>query len=259
MKQKAFLSLFVLFLAGAVVDAGSWQDPISALSADDLSQGKRLYVGHCAPCHGIEGTGGRGPHLNQPKLRRVNNDVSLFNVIKNGVQNTEMPGAWQMTDREIWRVAGYLRSLGRTAVVNLPGDPEKGKTIYHSQGCATCHIVRGDGGNLGPELTEIGARRSPAYLREALIDPGASAPDGFLVVSVTMLDGRTARGARINEDSFTIQLRDLNNQFRSFRKSDLKALKKEFGVSTMPSYKNGLTLSELDDLVAYLAGLRGEE
>jgi putative heme-binding domain-containing protein len=259
MKQKAFLSLFVLFLAGAVVDAGSWQDPISALSADDLAQGKRLYVGHCAPCHGIEGSGGRGPHLNQPKLRRATSDVLLFGIIKNGVLNTEMPGAWQMTDREIWRVAGYVRSLSRAAVVNLPGNPEKGKTIYDSYGCATCHIVRGEGGNSGPELTEIGARRSPSYLLEALIDPGASAPDGFLVVSVTTRDGRTVRGTRINEDSFTIQLRDLNNQFRSFRKSDLKDLKKEFGASTMPSYKNGLTAAELDDLVAYLAGLRGEQ
>jgi putative heme-binding domain-containing protein len=249
----------MLFLAGAVVSAGSRQDPISTLSADDLAHGKRLYVGHCAPCHGIEGAGGRGPHLNQPKLRRVTNDVSLFNVVKNGVQNTEMQGAWQMTDREIWRVAGYVRSLGRTAVVNLPGNPEKGKTLYDSQGCATCHIVSGQGGNLGPELTEIGARRSPAYLREALIDPGASAPDGFLVVSVTTIDGRTARGVRINEDSFTIQLRDVNNKFRSFRKSDLKDLKKEFGASTMPSYKSGLTVPELDDLIAYLAGLRGKE
>jgi putative heme-binding domain-containing protein len=119
--------------------------------------------------------------------------------------------------------------------------------------------VRGQGGSLGPDLSEVGARRSPAYLREALTDPGASAPEGFLVISVTTRDGRRVRGTRINEDSFTIQLRDANNRFHSFRKRELAEVNKEFGASTMPSYQTTLTASEIDDLVAYLASLRGEK
>ena len=199
-----------------------------------------------------------GPALNQPRLRRVNDNWSLYGVIKNGVQGTEMPGAWQMTEREAWRVAGYVRSIGRVAAVNLPGDAGRGKELYQSKGCAVCHIAQGQGGDLGPELTEIGARRSAAYLREALTDPAASAPEEFLVVRVTTRDGRSVRGVRINEDSFTIQLRDDDNRFHSFRKNELKDLKKEVGVSTMPSYKT-LAAAELDDLVAYLASLRGEK
>ncbi len=248
--------LLATFLAGVFGLAHPSQDPISALTADDLAHGKRLYVGHCAICHGIEGAGGRGPALNQPRLRRVTDNWSLYGVIKNGVQGTEMPAAWQMTEREAWRVAGYVRSIGSVAAVNLPGDPGRGKELYRAKGCAVCHITQGQGGNLGPELTEIGARRSAAYLREALTDPAASAPEGYLVVSVTTRDGRSVRGVRINEDSFTIQLRDDDNRFHSFRKNGLKELKKEAGVSTMPGYKT-LTAVELDDLVAYLASLRG--
>jgi cytochrome c1 len=61
---------------------------------------------------------------------------------------------------------------------------------------------------------------------------------------------------RVNEDSFTIQLRDYEDRFHSLRKNELKDLKKEFGVSTMPSYKT-LAAAELDDLIAYLASLGG--
>ena len=76
-------------------------------------------------------------------------------------------------------------------------------------------------------------------------------------MAVTTRDGGTARGLRINEDTFTIQLRDSANHFLSFRKSDLTSLKKEFHESLMPSYQSKFSASELDDLIAYLASLRG--
>jgi cytochrome c oxidase cbb3-type subunit 3 len=236
------------------------QDQISKLTTNDLAHGNKLFVAHCALCHGIGGTGDRGPSLNQPELPRAANNQALFQIIQNGIQGTEMPEAWQLTDREIWQVAGYVRSLGRAAVVKVPGDPVKGKQYYEAKGgCAACHIVSGRGGTMGPDLSDIGAGRSVAYLREALIDPGASVPERFLVVSIVTRDGRRVRGIRLNEDSFTIQLRDASNVFHSFRKLDLTELKKEFGASMMPGYRDVLAASEIDDLVAYLAGLRGEK
>ena len=62
----------------------------------------------------------------------------------------------------------------------------------------------------------------------------------------------------MNEDSFSIQIRDLSGRFYSFRKADLKELKKLRGKTPMPSYERGLTTEELDDLVAYLAAQRGQ-
>jgi cytochrome c oxidase cbb3-type subunit 3 len=256
MKWNRRSCLFALFLAAAIAAARPGQDRDVTLTLDDLAQGKRIYVGQCALCHGIEGVGGRGPALNQPALRRAKDDVALYNVIKNGVAGTEMPAAWHMTEREVWRVVGYIHYLNRAEDVKLTGDAGRGRELYRAKGCAGCHIVRGEGGASGPELTGIGARRSAAYLREALIEPAASAPEGFLVVSVVTRAGRNLRGVRVNEDSFTIQLRDDDDRFHSFRKNELRSLKKEFGVSTMPSYKT-LAATELDDLIAYLASLGG--
>jgi len=256
----AYISqMLAMLLAAMLIGGHAAQDPIAKLTTSDLARGQKLFVAHCALCHGIGATGGRGPSLNQPELRRAANNQALFQIIQNGIQGTEMPEAWQLTDREIWQVAGYVRSLGRTSVQKLPGDAVPGKGYYEAKGCAACHIVSGRGGITGPDLSDIGAQRSAAYLREALIDPGAAVPEGFLVVSIAARDGQRVRGIRSNEDSFTIQLRDASNVFHSFRKLDLKELKKEFGASMMPGYRDALTPSELDDLVAYLAGLRGEK
>ena len=255
-----FLVLTLLTAAAISLAKAMPQDQITKLTANDIAQGKKIFVGQCALCHGIGGTGGRGPALNRPDIPRAADNQALFSIIKNGIPETEMPEAWQRTDREIWQVAGYVRSLGRTAVTKLSGDPARGRQIYDSKGgCAACHIISGRGGSSGPALTEIGARRSAAHLREALIDPGASVPEGFLVVNIVTRDGRKIRGTRLNEDSFTIQLRDPGNVFHSFRKLDLAELNKEPGVSTMPSYRDALSASEIDDLVAYLAGLRGDK
>src|SRR5215468_9717622 len=147
-------------------------DMVAKLTAGDIAQGSRLFIGHCAYCHAMGGTGDRGPSLTRPDLLRAPDNPALFKLIKNGIEGSEMPGAWQMTDHEIWQVAGYVRSLGRTQTGPVPGDPARGKSIFEGKGaCSSCHIVNGSGGALGPDLSKVGSRRSPAYLGKALTDP----------------------------------------------------------------------------------------
>jgi len=227
---------------------------VLAYAQDDLARGKKLYDGFCSLCHGQTGTGGKGPNLARPILPRAADEEQLVAVIREGIRGTEMPGFWQLTEREAKQLAGYVRSLGRIEPEKLTGDAARGKALYASKGCAGCHIVQGAGTGLGPELSEIGVRRSAAYLREAIVNPGASVPEGFLMVSVAS-GGRTVRGVRVNEDSFSIQVRDAAGKYHSFRKSDAK-IDRDAKSSLMPAYR--LSPSELEDLVAYLAGLRGD-
>jgi len=251
------LTLSVALVQSLLAQSTHNDDPVAKLSADDLAKGKRLFQGHCAHCHGIDGSGGRGPNLAQPKLRLAPDNKALFNLIKDGVEGREMPAAWQMDQKELWQVAGYVRSLGAVEKVTLQGDPLRGRDIFLGKGgCTACHVMVGRGTGFGPELTSIGGRRNAAYLKEALINPGATVPEGFLMVRVKTRGEREVYGQRMNEDSFTIQLRDASGQFYSFRKLDLVELKKEFGKSPMPAYDKLLSTSEIDDLVAFLSTLR---
>ena len=225
----------------------------------DLASGERLYRTQCAYCHGERGEGGRGATLARPRLLHAPDDQAMFNVISYGIPDSEMPGHW-FTDRELWQLIGFVRTLGRLAPERASGNAANGEKLYTIKGrCAQCHTIGGRGGAMGPDLTDIGTRRSLAYLRESLVSPEAETPDGFLEVQVELPNGRRITGVRLNEDTFSIQIRDLSGEFRSFFRSELKELRKMPGRSPMPSYKGVFTASEMDDVVAYLDSLRGSQ
>lgn len=223
----------------------------------DLARGEKLFQVHCARCHGAKGEGNNGPALSRPKLPRAPDDAALVKVIENGIRGTEMPGAGAMSDREMRQVAAYVRSLGKIPMKPVPGDPAHGAEIYRAKGnCATCHSINSEGGIAGPDLSTIGAARSAAHLRESLVDPQAAVPDYYLLVTVTPKNGPSVTGLRVNEDSFSIQVRDDSGRSHSFWKSDVSSIDKQRGKSPMPSYKGQLSDAELTDLVAYLASLK---
>src|SRR5258708_437187 len=89
--------------------------------AASLAAGKKLYEYHCAFCHG-RGDDGFAANLVSPRLPHAPTDSSLFNVIKNGIPGTDMAAALGLTDKETWQVAAFVRSLGRSAPQNVPGD-----------------------------------------------------------------------------------------------------------------------------------------
>src|SRR5207249_3228352 len=103
--------------------------------------------------------------------------------------------------------------------------------------CASCHSINGEGGVAGPDLSTIGAARSATHLRESLVDPAAAVPEEFLMVTVVPKSGSSVSGLRVNEDSFSIQVRDMAGRSYSFWKSDVANIERQRGKSPMPSYK----------------------
>ncbi|HEV3057677.1 MAG TPA: c-type cytochrome [Vicinamibacterales bacterium] len=243
---------------------------VGAQTAVDLDGGKRLFQGMCVECHGAGGAGGDAPSLNRPRLNHAADDTALANVIANGIPNTAMPRVRRFTENELRQLVVYVRSIGKVTQDPVPGDAKRGAAIYRNLACSSCHMVAGEGGNLGPDLTDIGFLRGAAYLREAVVDPGSSLPKGtlsvlsrgyaeYLPVHIITRQRVEVHGIRVNEDAFTIQVRDAAGKFYSLRKSDLELLDKQAGKSMMPSFASRLTGPELTDLVAYLVSLQKAE
>src|SRR5713226_4427969 len=156
----------------------------------DLARGEKLFQVHCARCHGAKGEGSRGPALARSKLPRAPDDTALVKIIEDGIRGTEMPGAVAMSDREMRQAAAYVRSLGKLPMKPVPGDPTHGAEIYRGKGnCATCHSINGEGGVAGPDLSTIGASRSASHLHESLVDPQATVPEEYLLVTVVPKNG----------------------------------------------------------------------
>jgi cytochrome c oxidase cbb3-type subunit 3 len=260
--------LFVLSFALATVARGQVVENTAPPST--FTEGARLFQMHCATCHGAQGGGGRGPALAVPKLTRAPDAEALIKIVKSGISGTEMP-RFKLLPNELDQLAGWVLQLGRLPPERVKGNAQRGSQLFATKGaCAQCHSVDGYGGAVGPDLTEIGLRRGAAYLRTALVDPSADVPktsavyrqdvslsENFLMVRIVTKDGRAFTGVRVNEDTFSLQLRDLANGLHSFYKSELAELHKDWGQSPMPSYRAVFSDDELDDLVAYLASLKG--
>jgi putative heme-binding domain-containing protein len=254
-------------------EAGATPD-LKALITDPaaLEKGRKLFMTQCIDCHGPKGEGSRGPNLAQPNLPRAGDDASLIRILRSGIAGTEMPAA-RLKPGEAPYLAAYVRSLGMIPVEKVTGDPVKGGELFRTKGaCLTCHAVNGQGMTIGPELTDIGRRRGAAFLRRALVEPGAEVPQNFiayrtdislpvnfLFIRAKTKDGKEVAGVRVNEDAFTIQVRDLTGFVHSFEKSDLAELHKDKGVSPMPVYAGVFTPTELDDVIAYLVSLKGQK
>src|SRR5262245_37938570 len=262
MKSIALVACTAMLIAAAP-SAQPPAAPVRALAnagARDLADGQKIFDAQCAWCHGAGGTGSTGPNLQRATLRHAATDAALVQIVRAGIPSTDMPGfAVGFTEKMLWQTAAYVKSLGRTRPQPLPGDAKRGAALYESNGCASCHIVTGTGGALGPELTRIGSLRGPSYLRDALVKPAATHPPGYLVVRATRADGTEIRGTRVNEDVFYVLIRDTAGRVHSLEKAQLTKLERQLEASLMPSYESRLSAAQLDDMVAYLAGLRGEQ
>ena len=223
-------------------------------SAEDVAAGQAHFESRCASCHGADGRGDRGPDLTRGVYRHGNTDRAVFMNILNGIPGTGMPSI-RLSDKEMWQIVAYVRSLGRPAEAATTGDPAGGRELYVRHDCARCHFVDGEGGRLGPELSTIGWSRSPVHLRASITDPGGDIEDDYRQVRVVGADGSPTVGVLLNEDSYSIQLLDMAGRLRSFMKSDIEDIERP-QVSLMPSFAGRLDDPELDDLVAYLSSLR---
>jgi len=224
-------------------------------SAADLEAGRKLYIGRCGHCHGLNGEGGRGATLNTGQFRRGNSDREIFLVIRNGIPNTEMPGTFNAPEAEVWRIVAYVQQLTRQGLTErAAGDAAAGMRVYQQNGCASCHTINGTGGFLGPDLSDIGAKRAVRHLRESLMEPNADLPLDYRTVEVVSVTGERSRGIHLNEDEYSLHLRDSRGNLRSFLKSELKEIKLP-RQSLMPDYR-ALSKDELENLVGYLSSLR---
>ena len=221
----------------------------------DLTAGQRTFDAQCAWCHGNGGDGGAGPNLHG-KLLHATTLTSIVDIINKGIPGTDMP-SFRLTERETRQAATYVLSLSRSAFRPGPGNAERGAVVYQSSSCGSCHAVDGRGGILGPELTTVGGRRGSAYLRDAIVKPAAAHPPGYLVVRAVPNTGAEVRGIRVNEDVFWIHIRDAGGTVHTLQKSELARVDRELEGTLMPSYESRLSPAQLDDLVAYLATLRG--
>jgi cytochrome c oxidase cbb3-type subunit 3 len=242
----AMQTLLILMLTHALL-------PVTALAQKAASPaaveaGKQIYLGSCSACHGASGEGSQGPSLLSGRVRRLK-DPELAGVIKNGLPGTTMPNS-DLPDDKIRNVVSFLRSLTAPAIsANVSGDAARGKSLFFAAAkCSTCHMIVGQGGYPGPDLSNIGAERTVHQLRESILSPSNRIEAGFRGASATLPSGEKIEGVAKSFNNYSVQLLDNKGRLHLLDRTKIKDVEiKE--MSSMPPANP----ADAADLIAFLA------
>jgi putative heme-binding domain-containing protein len=254
-----FWASMLLCAIVARVSAQDAADHPASYAPADIAAGAQIYARNCLNCHGPGGTGIGGIDLGRGLLPRARTDAALQALVTTGIPQSGMP-SFKFTPDELRTLVAYVRAgLAATDATPVPlGDAVRGRALFVGKGnCVSCHRVGNDGSFAGPDLTDIGRSRVPSSIKRSLIDPGSVMRPINRPVRAVTRDGKVITGRRLNEDTYTVQLMTDQGRLVSLVKAELR----EWSVSmtsTMPSFKDSFTDSELADVLAYLVGLKGQ-
>lgn len=203
--------LLLTFVIYTIVDTTRGPSTQEAQLQDRVNAGKVIFAQYCIQCHGPQGEGCIGPALNRVVWRQTIDgqpnpqfDTASHDFIKKTVErgrNSNQPGiqmpAWSvneggaLNDQAIEEVIAFIQNGDWTTVLenaasatnlneplpNYPGFPNdkvaQVKDLMLSKGCLNCHTLGKGGGKIGPDLTDVGSRRSADWLRRWIRDPKA--------------------------------------------------------------------------------------
>jgi cytochrome c oxidase cbb3-type subunit 3 len=221
-----------------------------------IAAGAKLWATSCAGCHGPDGSGGRGPNLVKRALWHPLTDETIHKTIREGLPGTDMPPT-SLSDEETWSLVAFVKVMTGPAIENdVPGDPEAGARVFRAAkaGCSNCHAIRGDGGRMGPDLSDVGATRPIALIKEAILDPSKRLQlAGQEGVSIRFKNGKEIQGVARNRNNYSLQVLDREGNLHLVSMLDVDQLTIS-ARSLMPNdYGKRLSADELRDLYAFLA------
>src|SRR5690348_78225 len=151
-------------LASVVTLSAQAPKPVNPLGSSPAvaEEGRILYNKTCTGCHGPDGReGDRAPSLDANRRYFRVSEAAIFDTVKNGIPGTIMPASG-LPDTDAWKITAFIRNVRATASdLVVPGNPENGMKVFTGAGgCSRCHMIRGRGGLIGPDLSSVGAQLS---------------------------------------------------------------------------------------------------
>ncbi len=139
------------------------------------------------------------------------------------------------------------------------GDAKPGREIFAEKAeaaCMRCHKVKGEGGDVGPDLAGISAKHDRAYLLQSIVDPNAVIAPGFDNVLVTLNTGDMIAGLLNAEDANEVTLASLaDGKKQKVKKADIKE-RATFPSAMPPGLGDVLGKRGLRDVIEYLSTVK---
>jgi putative heme-binding domain-containing protein len=148
----------------------------------------------------------------------------------------------------------------RRFALEHPGDPRAGYALFRQPSgpiCARCHAVFGEGGRVGPDLSDVAAKYGADELLRSILEPSQRIAEGYAAIAFEMTSGPDVFGRVERETAETIEIYDTNGELRTLERADVVS-RTPGRTSVMPEGLAALlTKEQFADLFAYVRTLRG--
>jgi putative heme-binding domain-containing protein len=185
------------------------------------------------------------------------NKTSYYDTLSGGALLTESgndladlpqpkgPGKWRSKEEAL--------AIDVTSLTNR--DFVTGKNMFAASLCSSCHTMKGEGGNIGPDLTQVGSRFTARDILVHTVDPNKEVSDQYAATVFTMKDGSSVVGRLINEDDgkYVVSQNPFSPQtLRELPKGEVLSTKLSKVSLMLPGLTNRLNDEEIKDLIAYM-------
>jgi len=137
------------------------------------------------------------------------------------------------------------------------GDPGAGEIVYEDN-CYDCHMLKGDGGEVGPDLSAI-SKKGLKYISESILEPARKIAPGFETYVVVDKEGLQTVGVKTRDDGNEIDITKATGDVVTIAKADIKEITQDPDRSIMPDdLFEAMTVKDFQDILAFLLLQKGE-
>jgi putative heme-binding domain-containing protein len=142
-------------------------------------------------------------------------------------------------------------------LVKRSGDPARGHELFKTTAtCSKCHKVRGEGKEVGPDLSEIGSKLPKEAMFISILDPNAGISHNYETYSAILDSGNIVSGLKVNETDDSVTIRSAESIDKVIAKDEIEELVKS-SVSLMPAdLQKTMSEQDLVDVVEYISTLK---
>jgi putative heme-binding domain-containing protein len=156
------------------------------------------------------------------------------------------------------RIERLGSSIVPEKLLALSGDAERGRALFFQATfqCGSCHTIRGKGGNIGPDLSQIAARLSKPQLLENILEPSKQIDPKYLTYAAETASGQVHTGLLVQKDDREVVLRPATGSDVRLPARDIASLHAQ-KTSLMPDQLlRDATAQQAADLLTFLQSLK---
>jgi putative heme-binding domain-containing protein len=210
-------------------------------------KGKAEFVHNCTACH-------RADMVTRVKKTPDDWKKNVFEMASRGTDGSKEDLDNVVLYLDTFYAADKPAPAAAAPSTTPSSDLEPVKQVIAENGCLICHRIEQQGAYTGPSLNGIGARRTAAEIRAAIVSPHPTVDPSNNLVRLTTADGKTFTGRILSQDDHQVRVIDTFGEVTTYSKPALR----EFTIintNPMPSYERKITGDDLDGLIRYLASL----